>query len=222
MKFYAVRNGHTPGIYTTWPACEAQVKGFPLARYKSFSTREAAEAFLDGARPTVTPAAVKAPVPSPATRRTANAVHIWVDGACLQHEEGPLRFGWAYVILLDGERELHRGKGHAVPAGARQHRNVAAEIQAVLHALTWCQKHGIASATIYFDYQGLASWALGEWKTNIPFTQSYAAKVRAMGMRLTWQKVRAHSGEKYNELVDQLAKEAARSAKRGRGVTTGR
>ena len=208
MKFYAVRNGRRPGIYTTWPACEAQVRGFPLAGYKSFSTREEAEAFLAGARPTVTPG------PSPATCRSMNAVQVWVDGSCLQHGEGPLQFGWAYVIL-DGERELRRGKGHAVPAAARQHRNVAAEIQAVLHALTWCRKHGIAAATIYFDYQGLASWVQGEWKTRTHFTQSYAAKVRAMDMQLTWHKVRAHSGEKYNELVDQLAKEAAHSAKRG-------
>ncbi len=209
MKFYAVRHGRKPGIYPTWPACEAQVKGFPLASYKSFSTREDAEAFLTGARPTA------APVPSSATRRTENAVHIWVDGACLQHGEEPLRFGWAYVVL-DGERELHRSKGHTVPAGARRHRNVAAEIQAVLHALTWCRKHDIAAATIYFDYQGLASWPLGKWKTNTPFTQAYVEKVHAMGMQLTWHKVRAHSGEKYNELVDQLAKEAAhRSTERG-------
>ncbi len=208
MKFYAVRNGRKPGIYTTWPVCEAQVKGFPLASYKSFSTRGEAEAFLAGARPAATPK------PSAAARVATNTVHVWVDGSCLQHGEEPLRFGWAYVIL-DGERELHRGKGHTIPANAKQHRNVAAEIQAVLRALTWCRKHGIAAATIYFDYQGLASWVLGEWKTNTPFTRSYAAKVRAMEMRLTWQKVRAHSGETYNELVDELAKEAARSTKRG-------
>ncbi len=208
MKFYAVRTGRRPGIYATWPACDAQVRGFPLASYKSFSTREDAEAFLAGAPPTA------APRPSSATHRPGRDIHVWVDGACLQQGDGPRRFGWAYVIL-DGGRELRRGTGHAVPAGARQHRNVAAEIQAVLHALTWCRTHGIAAATIYFDYQGLASWAQGEWKTRTPFTRSYAAKVRAMEMRLTWHKVRAHSGEPYNELVDQLAKEAARATKQG-------
>ncbi len=216
MKFYAVRNGRKPGIYTTWPACEAQVRGFPLASYKSFSTRDDANAFLAGDRPVATPPAAPSPTP-----RITNAVHIWVDGAFLPQGEEPPRFGWAYVIL-NGEQELCRGKGHDVPADARQHRNVAAEIQAVVHALTWCRNHGIAVATIYFDYQGLASWVQGEWKTRTPFTQSYVAKVRALGMQLTWQKVRAHSGEKYNELVDQLAKEAARPARRRRQATARR
>ena len=36
MKFYAVRKGRKPGIYSTWSECEAQVKGFPKAEYKSF------------------------------------------------------------------------------------------------------------------------------------------------------------------------------------------
>ncbi len=220
MKFYAVRHGRRPGIYTTWPACEAQVKRFPQADYKSFSTREQAESFLAGDRAADAPASSPAPAtPVPAPTARGNAVQIWVDGSCLEQGDAPLKFGWAYVIL-DGERELRRGTGHAVPAGARQHRNVAAEIQAVLHALTWCRNHGITAATIYFDYQGLAAWARGDWKTNTPFTRSYAARMRAMGMQLTWHKVRAHSGDPRNDLVDHLAKEAARGATpRQRGTT---
>ena len=115
-------------------------------------------------------------------------------------------------MIFDGARELHRASGNDVPAEARRHRNVAGEIQAVLQALEWCRAHGIATATISFDYQGLASWVEGTWKTRTPFTRAYAERVRALGMTLTWQKVQAHSGDPYNELVDQLAREAARSA----------
>ena len=39
MKYYAVRTGRLPGIYENWPDCEAQVKGFKNAEYKSFTTR---------------------------------------------------------------------------------------------------------------------------------------------------------------------------------------
>ena len=49
VKFYAVRNGRVPGIYETWPECETQVKGYPGAVYKSFKSRDEAEAFLEGA-----------------------------------------------------------------------------------------------------------------------------------------------------------------------------
>lgn len=205
MKFYAVRKGRRPGVYTTWPSCEEQVKGFPGAVYKAFPTKAQALVFAGESPPS-------SPSPLPADDQLAtDHIHVWVDGSCLQNGEGPLYFGWAYVIL-DGERELNRASGHDVPAEARRHRNVAGEIQAVLQALEWCRAHGIAAAEIHFDYQGLASWVDGTWKTRTSFTQAYAERVRALGMTLTWHKVQAHSGEPHNELVDQLAREAAQAA----------
>jgi len=48
-KFYAVKEGKTPGIYSTWSECEEQTKGFSGAKYKAFSTLEDAERYmLDG------------------------------------------------------------------------------------------------------------------------------------------------------------------------------
>ena len=47
-KFYAVKRGVRPGVYETWSACEPLVKGFPGAIYKSFPTRQEAEAFVGG------------------------------------------------------------------------------------------------------------------------------------------------------------------------------
>ena len=43
QKYYVVWEGHTPGIYTEWEAAEAQVKGYPEAVFKAFSSREEAE-----------------------------------------------------------------------------------------------------------------------------------------------------------------------------------
>ncbi|MFK0734202.1 MAG: viroplasmin family protein [Gloeotrichia echinulata GP01] len=43
-KYYVVFNGRKTGIFTTWEECENQTKGFSDARYKSFKTREEAEA----------------------------------------------------------------------------------------------------------------------------------------------------------------------------------
>ena len=45
-KIYAVKVGINPGIYFTWADCEAQVKGYKGAIYKSFSSKEDAMAFL--------------------------------------------------------------------------------------------------------------------------------------------------------------------------------
>lgn len=45
-KFYAVFEGRQTGLFFTWPDCEAQVKGYKGARYKSFPTRAEAETAL--------------------------------------------------------------------------------------------------------------------------------------------------------------------------------
>ena len=47
-KFYVVWQGREAGIYDSWEACEAQVKGV-AAKYKGFATRaEAEKAFSEG------------------------------------------------------------------------------------------------------------------------------------------------------------------------------
>ncbi|MBQ2503636.1 MAG: RNase H1/viroplasmin domain-containing protein, partial [Lachnospiraceae bacterium] len=47
-KFYAIKAGVKPGIYTDWGEASAQVKGFKGAIYKGFETRAEAEAFMEG------------------------------------------------------------------------------------------------------------------------------------------------------------------------------
>ncbi len=45
-KFYVVWQGRESGIYDSWAACEAQVKGV-AAKYKGFATRQEAEKALE-------------------------------------------------------------------------------------------------------------------------------------------------------------------------------
>ena len=46
-KWYAVAKGRSPGIYQTWDECKAQTAGFSGAIFKSFKTRDEAQAFID-------------------------------------------------------------------------------------------------------------------------------------------------------------------------------
>ena len=48
-KYYAVKEGRTPGIYETWAECQKQISGFSGAVYKSFASREEAQSFVSGA-----------------------------------------------------------------------------------------------------------------------------------------------------------------------------
>ena len=46
-KFYAVKRGRAPGIYTDWPSAQAQITGCTKPRHKCFATRIEAQRFLD-------------------------------------------------------------------------------------------------------------------------------------------------------------------------------
>ena len=56
-----------------------------------------------------------------------------------------------------------------------------------------------------------ARWCLGEWKTNKLETQTYKNKFQEYSKKvnISFVKVKGHSGDKYNDLADALAKEAA-------------
>lgn len=45
-RFYGIQRGRVPGVYTDWAKAQEQIKGFPRPRYKKFSTKEEAEAFV--------------------------------------------------------------------------------------------------------------------------------------------------------------------------------
>jgi len=46
MVYYAVANGRTIGIFTTWNECNNSVKGYKNAKYKKFDTKEDATQFI--------------------------------------------------------------------------------------------------------------------------------------------------------------------------------
>ena len=50
-KFYAVRSGRVPGIYTDWPSAQKQITGWQKPKQKCFSTRVEAQRFLDEGDP---------------------------------------------------------------------------------------------------------------------------------------------------------------------------
>lgn len=50
-KFYAVKNGRVPGIYTDWPSAQEQITGWQKPKHRSFATRAEAQRFLDESGP---------------------------------------------------------------------------------------------------------------------------------------------------------------------------
>ena len=117
-------------------------------------------------------------------------------------------FSYGMVVLKDGE-EITDCKAFNDPVLASM-RNVAGEIKGSMAAMQYCLDNGIEEVMIYYDYEGISKWALGEWKANKDGTKEYVRFYDSVKDRLKvrFVHVKAHTGDKYNEMVDQLAKKA--------------
>jgi viroplasmin and RNaseH domain-containing protein len=137
---------------------------------------------------------------------SAKGYEIYVDGSYINGTTG-----YGLVILKDGKvvEELFGQVADTAAGGTHQ---VAGELIAVEEALKWCQKNDVKEVSIFYDYLGIEKWASGAWKANQPLTQNYGKFVRASGIRIRWHKVASHTGNRWNDHADKLAKRGALSA----------
>ncbi|MDD3965549.1 MAG: RNase H family protein [Candidatus Neomarinimicrobiota bacterium] len=128
-----------------------------------------------------------------------NGVSAYVDGSFMQE-----RIGYG-AVLVQKNRILTEISG-SLDSQYNAHRQIAGELKAVLEALAWCQKNRIGELHIYYDYQGIEMWARGKWKAKTELTQKYQQFMVRQSMILHFHKVSAHSGNRWNEHADRLAK----------------
>ncbi|ETP73967.1 putative double-stranded RNA/RNA-DNA hybrid binding protein [Lachnospiraceae bacterium JC7] len=128
----------------------------------------------------------------------------YVDGS---YNVRSKKFGYGGILMKrDGSFETMQGSG-TDPSLASM-RNVAGEIHGSMAAIRTAKEHGIKSITVFYDYMGIEMWANGQWKANKEGTIEYKAFVAEMRnhMEIKFCKVAAHTGVRFNELVDKLAK----------------
>ena len=159
QKFYAVRKGSVPGIYLSWDECKQSVDGFPGAEYKSFSSEEEAQAYMNGG--------VKFIIPEITDRDTAVA---YTDGSFNAETNRP---GYGAIIITQDKEYIISGIAKMNNAYHVTLRQITGEVVAVLKVLDFCKEHGIKKISICYDYAGLEYWANGTWKANNPVSQEY-------------------------------------------------
>jgi len=219
-KFYIVKNGRIPGIYTTWAECLRQVENFSGAVYKSYKTREEAqEAFSSNL--TIRKIAPKKrinstlKIESQFVSRDGIRLRIYCDGAC---SGNPGRAGSGLAIYED-EKKPVLIYGAADVMGT----NNTAELKALLRALELAvdsqhEKIAILSDSKY-SIECLVNWAYG-WKKNgwtkkggeiknLDLIKTAHALYDGIKEKVIISHVRGHAGVEGNELADRMAVMAA-------------
>ena len=215
-KFYAVRKGLNTGIYTNWDEAEKNVKGFPGAEYKKFSTLKDACDFMES---TATAEKIKESAKEEAKTETEaeiiadlfkkykTGLIAFVDGSYSTEKN---LVGSGVVILDKNSVLLKKALLHDDASDdALAMRNVYGEIKAAEYAATYATTL-IQSITIFHDYEGIAKWVTDEWKAKKTETKTYRNIMKNCQKVVTvnFVKVPAHAGVYFNEVADKLAKEA--------------
>jgi ribonuclease HI len=212
MRFYVVFSPpKARGVYTSWPECEARVRGVPGASYRAVESREEAEALLRGEAATI----------------PAGVVHVFTDGNHLG--------GCGLVFFLrreDGREPIVREMSFTVEEAASmlhldipvsrelaRLRNVLAELMALGVALDHLRPG--TSLVVVHDYEGVGAWMAGRWKTKDPTVSLLVRSLQEMVARkhliLVLRHQRGHQsplgGDEfalYNSRADRLAADAGR------------
>ncbi|MDE7034457.1 MAG: ribonuclease H family protein [Mucispirillum sp.] len=190
--YYTVKKGRKTGIFESWEECQKQITGFSGAEFKKFKELHQAEAYLSTESL------------NQETNIDLKGLHAYIDGSfsTKQHETG---YG---AVILFNEEIIHTIKGSSKKY-IDMH-NVAGELFAAAVSIKWAVENGYKSITLHHDYSGIAHWAKGEWKTNQAGTINYKKFIDDISKKIniSFVKVKGHSGDKYNDMADKLAKEA--------------
>ena len=122
---------------------------------------------------------------------------IYTDGSC-QPNPGPGGYGIVVVNHSEGEWHISGGEDNKTT-------NNRMELTAVIEALKFA--HDFKRVKIVSDSTYVIKCAKGEWSrgSNSDLWREYE-KV-SKGKDIAWEWVKGHSGDKYNEIVDFLAKQ---------------
>lgn len=204
--YYAVREGKKIGVYSSWEQCKAQVHGYPNASYKKFNSREEALAFI-GRNPT---GEGKNNRPTKGQIKTREAIK---DNEIIAYVDGSFSIEkkmYSYGVVMLTIDEKYEFKGRDNKAEFVEMRNVSGELGGAIFAMKKAIELGKDTLYLHYDYTGIEEWAKESWKANKKGTQEYRDFYKKISehLKVHFIKVLAHSGIKYNEEADRLAKEA--------------
>ena len=174
QKYYVVWDGHNTGIFDDWKKCEAQVKNYPNARYKSFeSLEEANQAYRQ--KPIFSKRIVQAAKTKNLSRIVKDS--IAVDAAC---EGNPGILEYQGVDPHQGIKLFHQGPFEEGTV------NIG-EFLAIVHALAWLKQHNRPQTAVYSDSITGLSWVRNKRiKTTLTKSRKNAVLFELVDRALDW------------------------------------
>ena len=234
MNYYSVHKGHKPGIYSTWPECEKQIKNFVGAQFKKFSVKAEAQDFLENGFGANKPAFMKKKESSDKKNNDkiekeciedeADKIYIYTDGSFMKgHKTVPDIAGYGIHIPA---KNISLG----LPLLNQKITNNRAELTAIIDSFKYLDENDLQKKICIFTdsqyciyimtgtgerYEKSGFKQNGKSVPNIDLIKKALEIIRKYNIVML--KVRAHTNLKddhsiNNDIVDKLAEQGAKKS----------
>ena len=202
------------GVYDTWPACEAAVKGVRGARFQAVTSRAQAEAMLRGEG-----ASLVAGRYAFVDGNHLGGVGVVIVDAGTEEPAVEEALGMTVQEVFAGGTVASLTQPKAIAAALARLRNVLAELAALYLALRLVPEG--TAVTIVHDYEGVGAWMTGRWKTKDPLVAEIITACHGLAsarrLTLSFRHQRGHQSSwagrddfaHFNAQADALATDAA-------------
>ncbi|MBX9138388.1 MULTISPECIES: ribonuclease H family protein [unclassified Clostridium] len=205
-KVYAIKEGFDSNsnkkieniIVDTWAECLKYVKGVKGAKYKSFEDMESAKSYLNDTNKLLKKGIDQYP---------EDCLHVYVDGS---YNIASKRYAYGVVAVRNNVVE-HIESGSPDDTSKSNIRQIAGELEGAVRAVEYALSKGDKKIVLFHDYEGIFHHATGSWERKDESSEAYYDKINSLlrqGIEVIFVKVDSHTGDLYNELVDEKCKEA--------------
>lgn len=206
-KIYAIKEGFdsqnnikvVDKIVYSWDECLKYVKGVKGAKYKSFTSMEDVEEYLNMGSGFLKKGVDEYPL---------DKVQAYIDGSYNAASE---KYSYGMVVVKE-DVILHIENGASEDNSSKDIRQIAGELKGAIKALEYARDNGIKELILIHDYVGVCYHATGFWERKEESSKKYYADFNYLtetnGIKVTFVKVDSHTGDLFNEIVDEFAKKA--------------
>ena len=204
-KVYAIKEGFDSTsnqkienkIVYSWADCLKYVKGVKGAKYKSFEDMDSAKQFLIEGCKMLRKGIDDYP---------KDCIHVYVDGSYNVTTEK-----YSYGVVAVRNDIVEYIESNAAKDNSKSNiRQIAGELEAAIKGVEYALSCNDKEVIIFHDYEGVAHHATGYWERREPSSVEYYKKMNELmnkGIEVIFVKVDSHTGDLYNELVDEMCKE---------------
>lgn len=216
-KYYVVISGRIPGIYRTWKECQEQTNKFSGARFKSFTSKDDAEAYFKQGQPSKKrkreegddddATGGEQPDTKKSKTEPSDLLVIYTDGACINNGCANAKAGYG-VFFGDFDKRNVSGR-----LEGREQTNNRAELTAIIKALELLDKgvRVLIRTDSNYSIDAVEKYRFVKNKgklKNADLIEKLYNLVHSFTKPVTLEHVDAHCGIHGNERADELANDA--------------